>query len=93
MYHYLLELALWIFLAFFIGCFLGALARMWFGAAPEELVVPVAASEVPPLKHAPAESVPPNTAALAKVRPAAPAKKKKPAMPATNRSATAAKKK
>jgi hypothetical protein len=92
MYHYLLELALWIFLAFFIGCFLGALARMWFGAAPEKFVVPVAAGELPPAKHAPAESVPPNTAALAKVRPAAPAKKK-PAMPATKRSATAAKKK
>ena len=92
MYHYLLELALWIFLAFFIGCFLGALARIWFGVLPEKFVTPMAAGEAPAVKHAPAELVPAKTAAMAKVRPLAPAKKK-PAMPATNRSATAEKKK
>ncbi len=31
MTHYLLELALWILLAFFIGCILGYLFRGWFG--------------------------------------------------------------
>jgi hypothetical protein len=92
MYHYLLELALWIFLAFFIGCFLGALARIWFGTAPEKFVAPMTAGEAPAVKHVPAVLVPAKTAAVAKVRPVALAKKK-PAMPATNRSATAAKKK
>jgi hypothetical protein len=44
MYHYLIELAFWIFLAFFAGCFLGGLARMRFGVAEViPAVVPVAA--------------------------------------------------
>ncbi len=46
MYHYLLELALWILLAFFIGCILGCLFRKWFGAVEE--VAPQRAAYVPP---------------------------------------------
>ena len=38
MQHYLMELAFWILLAFFIGCFLGGLARMRFGAAEVKMV-------------------------------------------------------
>ena len=36
MNHYILELALWTLLAFFIGCLLGCLFRKWFGAAEIE---------------------------------------------------------
>ena len=38
MQHYLMELAFWILLAFFIGCFLGGFARMRFGAAEVKMV-------------------------------------------------------
>jgi predicted flap endonuclease-1-like 5' DNA nuclease len=41
MSHFILELALWTLLAFFIGCLLGCLFRKWFGAA-----------EIEPAKHA-----------------------------------------
>jgi uncharacterized membrane protein YoaK (UPF0700 family) len=55
MYHYLIELAFWILLAFFVGCFLGGLARMRFGVAEvvaevAPVVVPVAAVAAVPKK-------------------------------------------
>lgn len=34
MSHYILELAIWIFIAFLLGCILGALARSMFGKEP-----------------------------------------------------------
>jgi predicted flap endonuclease-1-like 5' DNA nuclease len=66
MYHYLLELALWTLLAFFIGCLLGCLFRKWFGAAEVEPAKP--AVYVPP----PAPSAPAPVAAPIVSAPMAP---------------------
>ncbi|MEQ1519866.1 MAG: hypothetical protein ABL936_01195 [Aestuariivirga sp.] len=42
MSHYLLELVLWMLLAFFIGCIFGYLCRLMFGDAKAEVLEPVA---------------------------------------------------
>ena len=42
MSHYLLELVLWMLLAFFIGCIIGYLCRLMFGEAKAEVLEPVA---------------------------------------------------
>ena len=42
MSHYLLELVLWMLLAFFIGCIFGYLARLMFSDAKAEVLEPVA---------------------------------------------------
>jgi predicted flap endonuclease-1-like 5' DNA nuclease len=42
MSHYLLELVLWMLLAFFIGCIFGYLARLMFGEAKAEILEPAA---------------------------------------------------
>ena len=42
MSHYLLELVLWMLLAFFVGCIFGYLARLMFGDAKAEVLEPAA---------------------------------------------------
>jgi predicted flap endonuclease-1-like 5' DNA nuclease len=42
MSHYLLELVLWMLLAFFIGCIFGYLARLMFSEAKAEVLEPAA---------------------------------------------------
>jgi predicted flap endonuclease-1-like 5' DNA nuclease len=42
MSHYLLELVLWMLLAFFIGCVFGYLCRLMFGGAKAEVLEPAA---------------------------------------------------
>lgn len=42
MSHYLLELVLWMLLAFFIGCIFGYLLRLMFGEANADVLEPVA---------------------------------------------------
>ena len=49
MSHYLLELVLWMLLAFFIGCIFGYLLRLMFGEAGAETAEPAATA---PLKAA-----------------------------------------
>ncbi len=78
MQHYLMELAFWILLAFFSGCFLGGGARMRFGAAevkvaaePEPVEVPVVAVKGPTPK-----SVRPKKTVAVKAKPAKRAGKK-----------------
>ena len=44
MSHYLLELVLWMLLAFFIGCILGYLSRLMFGSADKGTAEPAATS-------------------------------------------------
>jgi len=51
MSHYLLELVLWMLLAFFIGCIFGYLARLMFSEAKAEVLEPAA---VAPAAVAPA---------------------------------------
>ena len=63
MSHYLLELVLWMLLAFFIGCIFGYLLRLVFGEAGAETAAPAAAA---PTKAAPgAAPMPPKAAELA----------------------------
>ncbi|MGB9143091.1 MAG: hypothetical protein WCB71_12930 [Aestuariivirga sp.] len=52
MSHYLLELVLWMLLAFFVGCILGYLLRLMLGGAETEAAEP-AAIEAAPLPMAP----------------------------------------
>jgi predicted flap endonuclease-1-like 5' DNA nuclease len=52
MSHYLLELVLWMLLAFFVGCILGYLLRLMLGGAETEAAGP-AAIEAAPLPMAP----------------------------------------
>jgi predicted flap endonuclease-1-like 5' DNA nuclease len=85
MAHYLLELALWILLAFFIGCLLGCLFRKWFGAAEVEAAKPaVYVSPTAPVKPmpvaAPVVAPPVVTAPRAPRAPAAPAAASAPVM-------------
>jgi hypothetical protein len=79
MQHYFIELAFWILLAFFIGCFLGGFARMRFGAAevrvktaPVPVTEPVTAS----LPSRAAKIAKPKKPAAAKAKPAKRAAKK-----------------
>ena len=44
MSHYLLELVLWMLLAFFIGCVFGYIARLMFSDAKAEVLEPVTAA-------------------------------------------------
>ena len=74
MYHYFLELALWILLAFFIGCFLGGFGRMRFGAPPPRESLPEVAPVVAPEVAAKIEK--PKKLAAAKARPVKRARKK-----------------
>jgi hypothetical protein len=76
MYHYFFELAFWILLAFFVGCFLGGFGRMRFGApAPREsLPVPAPAPVVAPVFAA--KIAKPKKVAAAKARPVTRARKK-----------------
>ena len=76
MYHYFVELAFWILLAFFAGCFLGGFGRMRFGAAPprESLPVPAPAPVVAPVVAAKSEKT--KKVAAAKAGPVKRARKK-----------------
>jgi predicted flap endonuclease-1-like 5' DNA nuclease len=75
MSHYIVELALWILLAFFIGCILGWLIRNWFGAeAVEEPRQAVVAPPAEPARPAaPIAAAPIVTAPMAPRAPAPPA--------------------
>ena len=74
MYHYFLELALWILLAFFIGCFLGGFSRRRFGAAPTWEALPEPAPMVAPVVAA--KIARPKKAVAAKAKPVKRARKK-----------------
>jgi hypothetical protein len=79
MHHYLIELAFWILLAFFIGCFVGGLARMRFGAAEgrvEPAPMPVIEPAAAPAPSTVAKIVRPKKATVAKAKPAKRAAKK-----------------
>ena len=79
MQHYLMELAFWILLAFFIGCFLGGLARMRFGAAevkPKPAAMPVIEPFTPPATGGATKIAKPKKPAAAKATPAKRARKK-----------------
>ena len=59
MSHYLLELVLWMLLAFFIGCILGYLLRLMLGGAETEAAEPAAAEAAPlPVAHTAAPMAP-----------------------------------
>ena len=64
MSHYLLELALWMLLAFFIGCIIGYLARKIFGGAETEtqdaVTEPKAAHSAAPMALKAAATVAPR---------------------------------
>ena len=62
MSHYLLELVLWMLLAFFIGCIFGYLLRLMFGEAGAETAAPAAAA---PSKAAHTAPMAPKAAELA----------------------------
>jgi predicted flap endonuclease-1-like 5' DNA nuclease len=55
MVHYILELILWIFASFFIGCCIGCILRKLFAKTREAQPQPLAASHVP---HTPAPPAP-----------------------------------
>ena len=72
--HFVLELLIWMLIAFLIGCILGCLARKLFGAEPEaaQAVPAPAARPVPPPPQpfaAPPPPVPPRVEAPAPVTP------------------------
>jgi hypothetical protein len=58
--HLVLELALWILLAFFIGCIAGCLLRKALGKPPAELAAPRASSPEPAAAAKTARSKPPR---------------------------------
>lgn len=63
MTHMILELALWLLLAFFVGCVLGYLARQLFGSDAADEPYPVGVETVPepvgePIPPVPAEPIP-----------------------------------
>ncbi len=74
MYHYFVELAFWILLAFFAGCFLGGFGRMRFGAPPLRESLPVPAPVVAPVVAA--KIAKPKKVAAAKAKPVTRARKK-----------------
>jgi hypothetical protein len=78
MYHYLIELAFWILLAFFIGCFLGGLARMRFGAVETnaEKPAPVVEAAVQPVFIKPTKIVKSKKIVAAKAKPVKRARQK-----------------
>ena len=78
MQHYLMELAFWILLAFFIGCFLGGFARMRFGAAEVKMVAEPEPVEVPVVlvKSQLPKIVRPKKAVAVKAKPAKRGRKK-----------------
>jgi predicted flap endonuclease-1-like 5' DNA nuclease len=79
MNHYLIELAFWILLLFFIGCLIGYLLRRWFRTAEPQtersLVEPVSRAQPSTVASRPVEPIAASPAAVAVIpeAPAAPA--------------------